>query len=701
VRGHGTHVCGTVAGRADCGLCGIAQYDGVAPDAKLHVSDVGDAQIPGDLTGEIDLDLQAETIRSLGGHVTSNSWSFDEIEPEARMIYDSLAWEYPDIAYVFAAGNDHAWGTINVPSDAKNILTVGATTQASGGQAEWQRSSVVVVAGGSSVSGFDATRNVWQKSVADPADYVVDAPTTTSTVDCAGKVVLLEALDCLAVSNVQSRGGLAVILSSDTADTCPDVQIPVVSRLAKPVTAPRVSIFPYEGSNSSSVSVSRVSSKGPARSGLRKPDIGAPGDRIISAYSHGPNPAPYDTKSVEAALGDRSGTSMATPAVSGSLAVICQFLEQKWYPHFRPGDGVYVHPHSHLLKAMLAAATESRFGWAAGYGVPNLSSLLLYHGQGVRIVPNVAIESDSHHLYNLVVQAAGQPLIVSLAYLDPPLDPSYLNPLFADIDLVVVHPNGQAFFGNGRQDSLSTVEKVIIDNVTPGRYELHVISSEFPLPQRINYSMVIRGPFNHSDFTSNPVIIQGTTVRQCLPNCANCVEGKCLCAESRRGHSCQDAVALTSEDGVVEVNLAVGVITYIKLVMQKSNGTGSDAYLALTHVSGDARARLFGCWSAVDASSIASPDWTCFEAKFGDNWMGLGMMEDVYLALYLGSYEQVRLAVQVRLGERHVLFDHAGIVGIVVLALCLFSVAAILSVEYSRRPKREPHLAVIEEGLQS
>jgi hypothetical protein len=137
---------------------------------------------------------------------------------------------------------------------------------------------------------------------------------------------------------------------------------------------------------------------------------------------------------------------------------------------------------------------------------------------------------------------------------------------------------------------------------------------------------------------------------------------------------------------------------------------GSDARIAfasvnlwvvLTRVSSDAGVRLLGCSSAVGAGSIASPGWTCFAPKFGDNWVELGMAEDVYLALYLGSYEQVRVAVHVGLTTRRAHFDHAGIVGIVILALCLFSVVAILDLEYRRRPRREPQLAPIQEGLQS
>ena len=67
------------------------------------------------------------------------------------------------------------------------------------------------------------------------------------------------------------------------------------------------------------------SSRGPTRDGRRKPTVMAPGDIVTSSIG--------STRYTYAAY---SGTSMATPAVAGAMALVRQYLTDGWYPTGAP-----------------------------------------------------------------------------------------------------------------------------------------------------------------------------------------------------------------------------------------------------------------------------------------------------------------------------------------------------------------------------
>ena len=135
--GHGTHVCGSVAGDGTSASMGGA-IQGTAPRATLVVQSLIDSSgglggIPSDLT-----DLFEPPYRDDHARVHTNSWGavtpglpYDQSSREI----DDFVWNHPDLVICFAAGND---GTdrdgdgvvdpaqIGSESAAKNCITVGA-----------------------------------------------------------------------------------------------------------------------------------------------------------------------------------------------------------------------------------------------------------------------------------------------------------------------------------------------------------------------------------------------------------------------------------------------------------------------------------------------------------------------------------------------------------------------------------------------
>merc|ERR1711939_615104 len=126
--GHGTHVCGTIAGKNNTG-----PYNGVAPEAKPAFYDVhyGSDQyllIP---------NLQEEVFPAAskaGASIHSNSWGANVNECSSVCVeVDTYLYENKDFLALFAAGNSGpSLGSIIRPAVAKNGLAVGALGTAHG-----------------------------------------------------------------------------------------------------------------------------------------------------------------------------------------------------------------------------------------------------------------------------------------------------------------------------------------------------------------------------------------------------------------------------------------------------------------------------------------------------------------------------------------------------------------------------------------
>ncbi|MCK4548329.1 MAG: S8 family serine peptidase [Candidatus Eisenbacteria sp.] len=131
--GHGTHVCGTLAGDQSYVNPGNYSYNGMAYKAKLAMQDVGEDDVWSCTVGAVNvpssLTSAYNAAYNLGGRVHSNSWGSTENSYDSYAVnVDNFMWGHPDFLVVFACGNSGSGSsTVGFPGTAKNCVTVGAT----------------------------------------------------------------------------------------------------------------------------------------------------------------------------------------------------------------------------------------------------------------------------------------------------------------------------------------------------------------------------------------------------------------------------------------------------------------------------------------------------------------------------------------------------------------------------------------------
>ncbi|CAD2218549.1 Subtilase family/CUB domain containing protein, putative [Angomonas deanei] len=128
--GHGTHVAATAAGAVagtDADVLKFQKYNGVAPQAKLFVRDIGFQEekqliVPPSM-GEI-FDAAYQT----GARIAMNSWGLPpkNVYVAIEWLIDRYAYEHDDLLIVFASGNGYGPHQLYAPGGAKNLLTVGS-----------------------------------------------------------------------------------------------------------------------------------------------------------------------------------------------------------------------------------------------------------------------------------------------------------------------------------------------------------------------------------------------------------------------------------------------------------------------------------------------------------------------------------------------------------------------------------------------
>ena len=282
-------------------------------------------------------------------------------------------------------------------------------------------------------------------------------------------------------------------------------------------------------------SVSYSSSRGPTKDGRIKPDVLAPGRTILSA---GARPSvegecdPEDTSSIHVKNGNGQfgsedgllylqGTSMSTPVVAGSAAIIRQYFMDGYYPSGAANNDDAFTPPGQLLKAVIINGgmpvvevdnygkdyvSSEPYDNAQGFGRVNLqNSLFLANSTPEPIFVEIVdegkrqIDNGETHTYlrtiDMLQACTAEELSVTLAWTDKEGANGCSTCLLNDLDLVLTNESsGDKYYPNGlnSHDTVNNIERIRVPVADADIWRIEVTASNL-MESSTNYALVMTG----------------------------------------------------------------------------------------------------------------------------------------------------------------------------------------------------------------
>lgn len=586
---HGTHVAGTVAGKSSCPNIDpiINDFDGNAPEAKILYPD--DYNHFDDDVGTL--------MEKHNSRISSNSWGSTDYNPYSNQMIGEFAYKNPNIVFIAAAGNEYEVlnGNFSVcdPGGSKNALAVGAIDNF------YQYDGLIYFV---QVFGTNMSFSI---AAIKSFDLYVEGKIGTEKGKCDFLAVnLSKGKQC----NLIEPAGIYLFygdLSQNWYTSCKinhdsqlfyinDDSLTELLKVDKKVAIYNYNIIDEE----KKIKRASFSSTGPGFKGILKPDVMAPGSRIISAKSLQNNDSPHGCDSnIYNNLILMDGTSMATPNIGGAMALIHQYFNSgKWIEKVNIDGSTSralminscKHPHNSKVPDIIF-----------GHGVVDLSTVIpIENDFGVQITrqgkessSKHSVKEEGHVVSKITVnKTIHKKLQITLSYLDPMMDIESFIPLTRDLDMIVVSPSKKVYLGdhlpNGDTQHASANEKVIIneDEVENGDYTIHIYGGVFadgslPVNEYQEFAVVASGPIQNG-------FLEFSDSNECpCDNCDKSRPGYCLCDESKNiGQICQNKIeTVNGKHGEFTVGpLQIKRIRFIsdkkiKSIRSKSSHPGREA----------------------------------------------------------------------------------------------------------------------------
>lgn len=284
--------------------------------------------------------------------------------------------------------------------------------------------------------------------------------------------------------------------------------------------------------DASSVTMSSFSSYGPSNDFRIKPDISAKGVNVYStSYSNPKLPNAITSEPKNDSYNSVSGTSMASPAVSGVVA-----LWQQWGVE-NNADGLPF--KSATIRAIMAHTADEagnapgpdhRFGWGLINAKKGVETMIASKENLVLLEENT-LSNDVVYSKKFTLNESGDKLIATIAWTDVEakynnnfFDDSQVFPtLINDLDIVITKGDGTVFFPwrlnpdfndiraeKGIND-VDNIEKIEIENADSGEYTITVSHKGSLVNMSQEFSLVV------SSEKSNNLDIEEATVEGISP----------------------------------------------------------------------------------------------------------------------------------------------------------------------------------------
>lgn len=226
-------------------------------------------------------------------------------------------------------------------------------------------------------------------------------------------------------------------------------------------------------------------SRGPTTDGRRKPTICSPGQAVMSATAG-------------QGYVSLSGTSMASPSMTGAAALLRQYCTEGWYPTGTKVPANGFEPSAALLKAMCVnsadnalpafIAPDNNVGW----GRIKADNVCYFAGDTRRLllVDNTAGLGHGQSIeYQVNVVDASQPFEVALCWTDAPPDLAAAIKLVNNLDLTVTNGvvtyKGNIYSGGfsatgGAYDDRNVEETVLVAAPAAGLWTVRIDAVAVP-----------------------------------------------------------------------------------------------------------------------------------------------------------------------------------------------------------------------------
>jgi len=273
-------------------------------------------------------------------------------------------------------------------------------------------------------------------------------------------------------------------------------------RIRNPGIAKDVLTVGADSNGTAANKIASFSSRGPTQDGRLKPNVMAPGTDLWSALNTGQSG--YD---------QMSGTSMATPAVSGALGLVRCYLRAGYYPTGTPEPGNRIqYISAALMRSLAIVSADPNIGSYVvpsndiGWGRIDIDSVLYFTGDQRKLLlcdDTLGLATGEYKEARFHVTAT-IPLRVSLAWSDTAAAPNANPTLVNNLNLELTSPTGTNYHGNkytGGQsqanptgwDTVNTEECCRINAPDTGLWTIRVYGQNIATRTRQPFAWAITG----------------------------------------------------------------------------------------------------------------------------------------------------------------------------------------------------------------